>query len=154
MSCWKWQIWFIYPAYDLNVMKNVFEVHQSWQTQIGSANCFQLAWGALLCSMVQWPASTPYFSNVIFNSSQWFSCFMPLLVFLFECYQHIRISWLTCALLIIIIMLQVRSTARMCFRLFAKTWPERSRQLFSSFHSNIQRVYMLHSSHYSMKGLV
>lgn len=34
----------------------------------------------------------------------------------------------------------------MCFRLFAKTWPERSQRLFSSFSFNIQRVYRLHSS--------
>lgn len=36
---------------------------------------------------------------------------------------------------------QVRSTARMCYRMFAKTWPERSRRLFMSFDPVIQRVY-------------
>ncbi|KAK4272965.1 hypothetical protein QN277_021450 [Acacia crassicarpa] len=35
---------------------------------------------------------------------------------------------------------EVRSTARMCYRLFAKTWPERSRRLFSSFDPVIQRL--------------
>ncbi|XP_027364185.1 CLIP-associated protein-like [Abrus precatorius] len=37
-------------------------------------------------------------------------------------------------------MSEVRSTARMCYRMFAKTWPERSRHLFSSFDSAIQRL--------------
>ncbi|KAF5744116.1 CLIP-associated protein [Tripterygium wilfordii] len=37
-------------------------------------------------------------------------------------------------------MSEVRSTARMCYRMFAKTWPERSRRLFSSFDPAIQRV--------------
>ncbi|XP_031405587.1 CLIP-associated protein-like isoform X2 [Punica granatum] len=37
-------------------------------------------------------------------------------------------------------MSEVRSTARMCYRLFSKTWPERSQRLFSSFDSNIQRI--------------
>ncbi|XP_028765579.1 CLIP-associated protein [Neltuma alba] len=37
-------------------------------------------------------------------------------------------------------MSEVRSTARMCYRLFAKTWPERSRRLFSSFDPVIQRL--------------
>ncbi|KAK4751073.1 hypothetical protein SAY87_004555 [Trapa incisa] len=37
-------------------------------------------------------------------------------------------------------MSEVRSTARMCFRLFAKTWPERAQHLFSSFPSHIQRI--------------
>uniref|UniRef100_A0A2P2MUH6 TOG domain-containing protein n=1 Tax=Rhizophora mucronata TaxID=61149 RepID=A0A2P2MUH6_RHIMU len=35
---------------------------------------------------------------------------------------------------------EVRSTARMCYRLFAKTWPERSRRLFMSFDPAIQRL--------------
>ncbi|KAJ1416845.1 Vacuole morphology and inheritance protein 14, Fab1-binding region [Sesbania bispinosa] len=35
---------------------------------------------------------------------------------------------------------KVRSTARMCYRMFAKTWPERSRRLFSSFDPSIQRL--------------
>nr|KYP42847.1 CLIP-associating protein 1 [Cajanus cajan] len=34
----------------------------------------------------------------------------------------------------------VRSTARMCYRMFSKTWPERSRHLFSSFDPAIQRL--------------
>ncbi|CAN1767097.1 CLIP-associated protein [Linum perenne] len=37
-------------------------------------------------------------------------------------------------------MSEVRSTARMCYRMFAKTWPERSRRLFSSFDPVIQRI--------------
>ncbi|KAH7691640.1 CLIP-associating protein 1/2 [Dioscorea alata] len=37
-------------------------------------------------------------------------------------------------------MSEVRSTARACYRLFTKTWPERSRRLFLSFDPVIQRV--------------
>ncbi|KAK3032167.1 hypothetical protein RJ639_034992 [Escallonia herrerae] len=37
-------------------------------------------------------------------------------------------------------MSEVRSTARACYRMFAKTWPERSRRLFSSFDAVIQRI--------------
>ncbi|XP_010548720.1 PREDICTED: CLIP-associated protein-like isoform X2 [Tarenaya hassleriana] len=37
-------------------------------------------------------------------------------------------------------MSEVRATARMCYRMFARTWPERSRRLFSSFDSVIQRL--------------
>lgn len=37
-------------------------------------------------------------------------------------------------------MSEVRSTARMCYRMFAKTWPDRSRRLFSSFDPAIQRI--------------
>ncbi|KAG7983333.1 hypothetical protein I3843_04G100600 [Carya illinoinensis] len=37
-------------------------------------------------------------------------------------------------------MSEVRSTARMCYRMFAKTWPERSRRLFSLFDPVIQRI--------------
>ncbi|KAL2470626.1 CLIP-associated protein [Abeliophyllum distichum] len=37
-------------------------------------------------------------------------------------------------------MSEVRSTARMCYRMFAKTWPERSRRLFMSFDPAVQRV--------------
>ncbi|KAM7501544.1 hypothetical protein LguiB_000448 [Lonicera macranthoides] len=37
-------------------------------------------------------------------------------------------------------MSEVRSTARACYRMFAKTWPERSRRLFSSFDPVIQRI--------------
>ncbi|KAK1408570.1 hypothetical protein QVD17_40456 [Tagetes erecta] len=37
-------------------------------------------------------------------------------------------------------MSEVRSTARACYRMFSKTWPERSRRLFSSFDSVIQRI--------------
>ncbi|XP_021907185.1 CLIP-associated protein [Carica papaya] len=37
-------------------------------------------------------------------------------------------------------MSEVRSTARTCYRMFAKTWPERSRRLFSSFDTVIQRI--------------
>ncbi|XP_073317395.1 CLIP-associated protein-like isoform X2 [Primulina huaijiensis] len=37
-------------------------------------------------------------------------------------------------------MSEVRSTARTCYRMFAKTWPERSRRLFSSFDPVVQRV--------------
>ncbi|KAM7271620.1 hypothetical protein ACFE04_030834 [Oxalis oulophora] len=37
-------------------------------------------------------------------------------------------------------MSEVRSTARMCYRMFAKTWPERSNRLFSSFDTAIQRI--------------
>ncbi|XP_010467930.1 PREDICTED: CLIP-associated protein [Camelina sativa] len=37
-------------------------------------------------------------------------------------------------------MSEVRTTARMCYRMFAKTWPDRSRRLFSSFDPVIQRV--------------
>ncbi|XP_062079246.1 CLIP-associated protein isoform X2 [Humulus lupulus] len=37
-------------------------------------------------------------------------------------------------------MSEVRSSARMCYRLFSKTWPERSRRLFSSFDPVIQRL--------------
>ncbi|EEE61304.1 hypothetical protein OsJ_15396 [Oryza sativa Japonica Group] len=36
-------------------------------------------------------------------------------------------------------MSEVRATARSCYRLFAKTWPERSRRLFMSFDPAIQR---------------
>ncbi|XP_002985873.2 CLIP-associated protein [Selaginella moellendorffii] len=37
-------------------------------------------------------------------------------------------------------MSEVRSTARSCYRLFAKTWPERSQKLFFSFDPAIQRL--------------
>ncbi|XP_020575182.1 CLIP-associated protein-like isoform X2 [Phalaenopsis equestris] len=37
-------------------------------------------------------------------------------------------------------MSEVRSTARTCYKLFSKTWPERSRRLFSSFDPAIQRL--------------
>ncbi|XP_057965079.1 CLIP-associated protein isoform X2 [Malania oleifera] len=37
-------------------------------------------------------------------------------------------------------MSEVRSTARTCYRMFARTWPERSRRLFSSFDPVIQRI--------------
>ncbi|RCV34450.1 hypothetical protein SETIT_7G160500v2 [Setaria italica] len=37
-------------------------------------------------------------------------------------------------------MSEVRATARTCYRMFAKTWPERSRRLFMSFDPAIQRV--------------
>ncbi|XP_058101370.1 CLIP-associated protein-like isoform X2 [Magnolia sinica] len=37
-------------------------------------------------------------------------------------------------------MSEVRSTARTCYRMFTKTWPERSRRLFSSFDPVIQRL--------------
>ncbi|KAI4374383.1 hypothetical protein MLD38_012386 [Melastoma candidum] len=37
-------------------------------------------------------------------------------------------------------MSEVRSTARMCYRMFSKTWPDRSRRLFSSFDAGIQRI--------------
>ncbi|KAK4747190.1 hypothetical protein SAY87_026227 [Trapa incisa] len=37
-------------------------------------------------------------------------------------------------------MSEVRSTARMCYRMFSKTWPERSRRLFKSFDPAIQRI--------------
>ncbi|KAK1420589.1 hypothetical protein QVD17_22304 [Tagetes erecta] len=37
-------------------------------------------------------------------------------------------------------MSEVRSTARACYRMFSKTWPERSRRLFSSFDPVIQRI--------------
>lgn len=37
-------------------------------------------------------------------------------------------------------MSEVRSTARTCYRMFSKTWPERSRRLFQSFDPVIQRL--------------
>ncbi|KAI3694364.1 hypothetical protein L1987_77329 [Smallanthus sonchifolius] len=37
-------------------------------------------------------------------------------------------------------MSEVRSTARACYRMFSKTWPDRSRRLFSSFDPVIQRL--------------
>ncbi|XVF21452.1 hypothetical protein REPUB_Repub12eG0091600 [Reevesia pubescens] len=37
-------------------------------------------------------------------------------------------------------MSEVRSTARMCYRMFTKTWPDRSRRLLSSFDPVIQRI--------------
>ncbi|CAA6655371.1 unnamed protein product [Spirodela intermedia] len=37
-------------------------------------------------------------------------------------------------------MSEVRSTARTCYRMFAKTWPERSRRLLLSFDPVIQRL--------------
>ncbi|XP_051120356.1 CLIP-associated protein-like isoform X2 [Andrographis paniculata] len=37
-------------------------------------------------------------------------------------------------------MSEVRSTARSCYRMFAKTWPDRSRRLFLSFDPVVQRV--------------
>lgn len=37
-------------------------------------------------------------------------------------------------------MSEVRSGARTCYRMFAKTWPERSRRLFLSFDPVIQRI--------------
>ncbi|KAL6499561.1 hypothetical protein OROGR_027471 [Orobanche gracilis] len=37
-------------------------------------------------------------------------------------------------------MSEVRSTARTCYRMFAKTWPDRSRRLFLSFDPVVQRV--------------
>jgi CLIP-associating protein 1/2 len=38
-------------------------------------------------------------------------------------------------------MSEVRATARSCYRMFTKTWPERSRRLFMSFDPAVQRVY-------------
>ncbi|KAL9228289.1 hypothetical protein vseg_003884 [Gypsophila vaccaria] len=35
---------------------------------------------------------------------------------------------------------EVRTTARACYRMFAKTWPERARRLFLSFDPVIQRI--------------
>lgn len=35
---------------------------------------------------------------------------------------------------------EVRTTARACYRMFAKTWPDRSRRLFQSFDPVIQRI--------------
>ncbi|CAL9076317.1 unnamed protein product [Musa textilis] len=37
-------------------------------------------------------------------------------------------------------MSEVRSTARTCYRMFTKTWPDRSRRLFLSFDPVIQRI--------------
>ncbi|KAJ9547859.1 hypothetical protein OSB04_020402 [Centaurea solstitialis] len=37
-------------------------------------------------------------------------------------------------------MSEVRATARACYRMFSKTWPDRSRRLFSSFDPVIQRI--------------
>ncbi|CAN6460516.1 unnamed protein product [Victoria cruziana] len=37
-------------------------------------------------------------------------------------------------------MSEVRSTARTCYRMFSKTWPERSRRLFLSFDPVVQRI--------------
>ncbi|KAH0451999.1 hypothetical protein IEQ34_019298 [Dendrobium chrysotoxum] len=37
-------------------------------------------------------------------------------------------------------MSEVRSTARTCYKMFSKTWPERSRRLFLSFDPAIQRL--------------
>ncbi|KAJ7546013.1 hypothetical protein O6H91_08G020200 [Diphasiastrum complanatum] len=37
-------------------------------------------------------------------------------------------------------MSEVRATARSCYRLFAKSWPERSQRLFASFDPVIQRL--------------
>ncbi|XAR58694.1 hypothetical protein NMG60_11014186 [Bertholletia excelsa] len=37
-------------------------------------------------------------------------------------------------------MAEVRATARTCYKMFAKTWPERSRRLFLSFDPVIQRI--------------
>ncbi|XP_018676209.2 CLIP-associated protein [Musa acuminata AAA Group] len=37
-------------------------------------------------------------------------------------------------------MSEVRSTARTCYRMFTKTWPERSQRLFLSFEPAIQRI--------------
>ncbi|KAI3678744.1 hypothetical protein L6452_38047 [Arctium lappa] len=37
-------------------------------------------------------------------------------------------------------MSEVRATARACYRMFTKTWPERSRRLFSQFDPVIQRI--------------
>ncbi|KAF8388331.1 hypothetical protein HHK36_026997 [Tetracentron sinense] len=37
-------------------------------------------------------------------------------------------------------MSEVRSTARTCYRMFTKTWPERSRRLFLTFDPVIQRI--------------
>ncbi|KAK8997579.1 hypothetical protein V6N11_012131 [Hibiscus sabdariffa] len=37
-------------------------------------------------------------------------------------------------------MSEVRSTARMCYRMFTKTWPDRSGRLFSYFDPVIQRI--------------
>ncbi|KAK3142128.1 hypothetical protein QOZ80_4BG0342570 [Eleusine coracana subsp. coracana] len=37
-------------------------------------------------------------------------------------------------------MSEVRATARTCYRMFSKTWPERSRRLFMSFDPAIQRI--------------
>ncbi|KAJ9565008.1 hypothetical protein OSB04_000974 [Centaurea solstitialis] len=37
-------------------------------------------------------------------------------------------------------MSEVRATARSCYRMFSKTWPERSRRLFSQFDPVIQRI--------------
>ncbi|KAJ7559060.1 hypothetical protein O6H91_04G068100 [Diphasiastrum complanatum] len=39
-------------------------------------------------------------------------------------------------------MSEVRSTARSCYRLFTKTWPNKSRRLFSSFDPVIQRLIL------------
>lgn len=43
--------------------------------------------------------------------------------------------------------IQVRATARSCYRMFIKTWPERSRRLFMSFDPAIQRVCGFTSLH-------
>uniref|UniRef100_A0A0D9YUZ9 TOG domain-containing protein n=1 Tax=Oryza glumipatula TaxID=40148 RepID=A0A0D9YUZ9_9ORYZ len=37
-------------------------------------------------------------------------------------------------------MSEVRATARSCYRMFTKTWPERSRRLFMSFDPAVQRI--------------
>ncbi|KAL6652423.1 hypothetical protein ACP70R_011348 [Stipagrostis hirtigluma subsp. patula] len=37
-------------------------------------------------------------------------------------------------------MSEVRATARTCYRMFSKTWPERSRRLFMTFDPAIQRI--------------
>ncbi|KAG9145881.1 hypothetical protein Leryth_021336 [Lithospermum erythrorhizon] len=37
-------------------------------------------------------------------------------------------------------MSEVRSTARACYRMFSKTWPERSRRLYMAFDPVIQRI--------------
>ena len=40
-------------------------------------------------------------------------------------------------------ILKVRSTARICYRVFSKCWPDRARKLFASFDHVIQRVKYL-----------
>jgi muramidase (phage lysozyme) len=43
---------------------------------------------------------------------------------------------------VVIIVVKVRSTARACYWLFSKTWPDRSHHLFESFEPARQKVQL------------
>ena len=107
-----------------------------------------LKWMNVLCFLyyqLWWVAICHKISKV---SSIQFHCMMHLLfalLFLILFLTFFPLILTMCLkdleVCLIYVTWQVRSTARMCYRMFAKTWPERSRRLFMSFDPVIQRVY-------------